>query len=71
MRTFLNIITENEDNKRVSKLCKILLCLLDKKEPICVQIEKYLDFFSFFFPIKYNKKILTPSTMPPFSVLFH
>lgn len=48
MRTFLNIITENEDNKRVSKLCKILLCLLDKKKPICVQIEKYLDFFSFF-----------------------
>lgn len=70
MRKFLNIITENEDNKRVSKLCKILLCLLDKKEPICVQIEKYLDFFHFFF-IKYNKKILTPSTMPPFSVLFH
>lgn len=48
MRKFLNIITENEDNKRVSKLCKILLCLLDMKEPICVQIEKYLDFFHFF-----------------------
>lgn len=45
MRTFLNIITENEDNKRVSKLCKILLCLLDKKKPVCVQIEKYLKFF--------------------------
>lgn len=70
MRKFLNIITENEDNKRVSKLCKILLCLLDKKKPVCVQIEKYLDFFFFFF-IKYNKKILTPSTMPPFLVLFH
>lgn len=44
MRKLLNIITENEDNKRVSKLCKILLCLLDKKKPVCVQIEKYLDF---------------------------
>lgn len=56
MRKFLNIITENEDNKRVSKLCKILLCLLYKKEPICVQIEKYLDFFSFFSPLNTTRK---------------
>lgn len=56
MRKFLNIITENEDNKRVSKLCKILLCLLDKKEPICVQIEKYLDFLKFFFSLNTTRK---------------
>lgn len=56
MRKFLNIIAENEDNKRVSKLCKILLCLLDKKKPVCVQIEKYLDFFSFFSPLNTTRK---------------
>lgn len=56
MRKFLNIITENEDNKRVSKLCKILLCLLDKKEPICVQIEKYLDLKKFFFSLNTTRK---------------